>query len=342
MTTEVAIIELPEAKELFDGSTIDRILENIEATARSYALDVTTESGRKEIASVAYKIAKSKVAIDEQGKELVAGIKRDAAKIDAERKKARDFLDALKAEIRQPLTDFENAEKERVANLERRVEAIRSAILEIPEGSAAIAEVIARIESVDPATFEEFATMAKAEQVRSLDRLNLAYEKAKKAEAEAAELERLRKEAEERERAEREERLKAEAAENARKEAEAKAAAEKKAAEEKAEAERLEIERKHQAELARQKAEAEAKERAIREEQEAAERKRKEEEAAKAAAEKAAAEAEAKRISDEKHRGRIHSEIIGALKSVGIETGAAQAALAAIATGKIPHVQISY
>ena len=64
---------------------------------------------------MAYKVARSKTALDEQGKELVGAIKKQSGEIDAERKRVRDELDALKDEVRKPLTDWENAEKERVA-----------------------------------------------------------------------------------------------------------------------------------------------------------------------------------------------------------------------------------
>lgn len=340
--TELALIELPPAQELFHNGGIDAILENIETAARSYDLDVTTETGRKEIASVAYKIAKSKTAIDGAGKDLVAGIKAEAAKIDSERKKSRDFLDNLKAEIRKPLTEFEEAEKRRVATHETRLEAMKEAMAEIPEGITEIKALIERLEATDPDTFEEFAEKARATREIALQKLTAAREKAEKAEAERAELERLRAEKEERERKEREEKLKAEAAENARREAEEKAAREKKEAEEQAERERLETERKHREELERQKAEAEAKERQLREEQERKEAEARAKAEREAAEKKAAEEAEAKRIADEKHRGEIHADIISDLQKTGLDEKSARLVLDAIATNNIAHLQINY
>jgi len=89
------------------------ILDQIADEARSVALDVSTAKGRKEVASVAYKIARSKTYIDGVGKDLVAEMKELPKKVDASRKLARDFLDNLATEIRKPLDAWE-AEQARI------------------------------------------------------------------------------------------------------------------------------------------------------------------------------------------------------------------------------------
>ena len=70
-------------------------------------------SGRDEIKSLAYKIARSKTTLDNIGKEHVAEIKAKAKAIDNLRAEMRDDLDALKHEIRAPLDEWE-AEQERI------------------------------------------------------------------------------------------------------------------------------------------------------------------------------------------------------------------------------------
>jgi hypothetical protein len=50
--------------------------------------------GREAIASMEYKVARSKTALDDGGKKLVADLKQIPKKIDAERKRVRDPLDA--------------------------------------------------------------------------------------------------------------------------------------------------------------------------------------------------------------------------------------------------------
>ena len=67
--------------------------------------------GRDAIASQAYKVSKSKTAVDNHGKDLVAGIKAQAAVIDRDRKAWRDQCDALRDEIRKPLDEWEKLKK---------------------------------------------------------------------------------------------------------------------------------------------------------------------------------------------------------------------------------------
>ena len=135
--SELITLAETNAKSLFDGSSMDSMLSQIEVKARSYDLDISTPNGRKEIASVAYKIAQSKTAIDAAGKKMVEGIKAEAKVIDDERKKARDFLDNLKDEIRKPLTDFENAEKEREAQAKDEAERKAAALVAEQEAKRA-------------------------------------------------------------------------------------------------------------------------------------------------------------------------------------------------------------
>ncbi len=99
---------------LFVEGGIDEILSKVESEVLSVVPNTETAAGRKDIASLAHMVAKSKVALDNMGKEFVAGKKAELKKVDAQRKKSRDFLDELKANVRQPLTDFEDAEKSRL------------------------------------------------------------------------------------------------------------------------------------------------------------------------------------------------------------------------------------
>lgn len=133
-------IEHVNAVELFTGHKLDELLLQIRAETASIVPDTSTDAGRKAIASTAYKVARSKTAIDDAGKELVAGWKRQAAEVDAGRKKARDYLDDLKIEVRAPLDAWEaeqarleqeariqreQAEADRLAEIERREAELR-------------------------------------------------------------------------------------------------------------------------------------------------------------------------------------------------------------------------
>ena len=107
-------IEQVNVDEVFAGDALDTLLAQIRQQATAEKPDVETPAGRKEIASLAHKVARSKTAIDAAGKERVAGIKEQAKGIDALRKKARDYLDALKAEVRAPLDEWEEETRRKI------------------------------------------------------------------------------------------------------------------------------------------------------------------------------------------------------------------------------------
>jgi hypothetical protein len=101
---------------------IQGLLAMVGTAARDFTPDLTTDKGRKEIASRAFRVAKTKTYLDDLGKEEVARLKELPKQIDAGRKALRDGLDQLRDEIRVPLTDWE-AEQERIAHEAAEVEA---------------------------------------------------------------------------------------------------------------------------------------------------------------------------------------------------------------------------
>lgn len=125
--TELIAIEKLKASEIFSQDEADKIINQIKEKVAETKPDISTAKGRKELSTLAAKIAKSKVLIDELGKNLVAGWKTQAKEVDVVRKKIRDELDELKAETRAPLTEWEQAEKDRVANLEKELDEVRNA-----------------------------------------------------------------------------------------------------------------------------------------------------------------------------------------------------------------------
>lgn len=117
MSEETGLVTIPKggALELFTGKEgIDAILAGIKAKVAEHTPDTGTAKGRKEIASMAHKVSKSKVVLDTLGKDLVADWKSKAKQVDASRKIARDELDTLRDNVRQPLTDWES-EQDRIA-----------------------------------------------------------------------------------------------------------------------------------------------------------------------------------------------------------------------------------
>jgi len=178
-----------------DGSAA--ILEAIKANVRAQAahMDISTEARRKEIASLAYAVAKDKTKLDNEGKNLVAGAKEQIKAIDRERAKVWDELEALQAEVRKPLTDWENAEKERIGNHEAALKLIQEgAVMPALHTVADVEGRIAYVSQLHKRSWEEFKSRADLLTGQVIIGLETTLELAKKAEAEAAELARLRAE----------------------------------------------------------------------------------------------------------------------------------------------------
>ena len=351
---DITVIEIPKEKALQVFTTkngLDPYLQQIAEQVKSLVPDTSSRKGREEIASVAYKVAKTKTALDKAGKGSVEDLKAKTKLVDAERKRMREFLDSLKDEVRAPLTEWEQAEDDRKQRHAANVDLIVK-YRDVSEESSAddVAQLIYALEqTVIDELYEEYEAEAHREKALSLKALKVSLERRKAYEAEHAELARLRAEAAERERKDYEERIAREAVERAQREAlereakakadsEAKAKAEREAAEarelelrranEKAERERLEaIEQQKQAEERAKQAAIETEKRLKREAEQ------------KAAAE--AAEA-AKREANRKHKAKIHNEALAEFVSAGFSKDQAKEIVSLIAAKKVPHISITY
>ncbi len=115
-------LEPTDIRELYqydDGPEI--ILEHVRHVRDSFRGDATTEAGRKAIKSMARKVASFKNRCDDERKAMVGKWKSQIKVIDQRGKYLRDELDAIRDEIREPVTQFENREKERVETLQARL-----------------------------------------------------------------------------------------------------------------------------------------------------------------------------------------------------------------------------
>lgn len=330
---------------------LDPYLAKIKDELDAFVPDVSTKKGRDAIASIAYKVAKGKTALDNIGKDLVAELKDVPKKIDAERKRMRDLLDQWKDEVRAPLTAWEEAEEQRVAKLRDAVTALRD--LAACLDGLGLDELKARLSTATNtdlgAHWQEYETEAARAKDSAVATLIKARDARQKHDDEQAELAKLRAEAAAREQKDREERIAREAAERAQREAEAKAQAEREAAikreaEAAAAAERRELELK----LAAERAEREKAEALQREQQAKADAERK---AAEAVAEEqrrvaAQAAAEAKeaerREKDKAHKAAVNRAALEALVDGGISEADAKTVITLIAKKAVPAVTISY
>ena len=378
MSTELALIEIKNPLVVFSTPKgLDAIIDKIEAEVKSVDRDISTEEGRANIRSIAFKLAKSKTALDKIGLDLTEDQRKQIQAVNAERKRAWERMEALQHEIRKPLTDWEDAEKTRVADHEAALAHIESlgVFAEAPT-TAQIEERIRQFSVLAPRKWQEFEPRYLYTVKTLSDGLETKLAASQKRDAEAAELERLRAEESARKQKEHEDRIAKEAEEKARTEAEAKAKAEATALAAKVEQERLKIESEKQAAIeaaakaesdrlaaiakaesdriaAETKAEMErlaaigrekvAKFQAEKDAEAAAQRERD-----KIAAEKKAeADALAKREADLHHRKKINNEALAAISAltgedVSEKESAARKIVEAIAQGKIPHVKIIY
>lgn len=355
---EIVSIEPRQPAELFTPGGTDALIQHVAECVLAVPVDLTTKKGRAAIASAAMKVASSKVFVDKIGKEFVADRKREIGQIDAERKRWCDAMDALKANLRKPLTDWEVAEEKRVAYLAADIAKMESLGRVGPQDTAdQIRAAIKKLEDFGDPDFDWEEEAGRAPQIykTSMTALRTALMARERADADAAELARLRMESEARAKAD------AERAAKERREQELKEAADRARAQAEAQA-RLEIEMQaHRLVEAEERAKREANARAaaeaqaVRDAEIAAERAAAAQEAAvqrerqRAEAEKqAAAEKAAKLAANRKHRAKVHAEIVEALAQASASAGVAgpadtlKAIAEAIAAGKIPHLSITY
>lgn len=354
-STDLVILDKLTPAVIFAPGGVNDVLEKIAKEVRSQQTDISTKSGRDAVASLAYKVARSKTALDKMGKELGETHYKSWKAITAERSRIETELDALRDEVRKPLTDWEDAEKDRLAGHEAAIaEITRIGTIDQPDPrSLFLQDRLTELAKLAPRDWQEFAKRAEIATAEATQRLNDRLQAAQKREAEQAELERLRAEQIAREQKERDDKIAAEAAERARVEAEAKAKKEADAAAARAETERQRVEQERAAAVARaEKAEADKKAAAAKAEQDAkdaaeaaernrlaaieAERKRVADEAAKVAAETA------KRNANTAHKSKINTEVLAALVAIGLDAALGKAVITAIIKGEVPHTTIAY
>jgi len=352
-STELALVPPKEtALQVFQAANgLDPYLQKIRAEIDGFTPDVSTKKGRDSIASIAHKVARSKTALDNVGKELVAELKEIPKKIDDERRRMRDLLDAWKDEVRKPLTEWEAAEAARIAGHKETLAWLASFVDQRADLTAEQLQLqLTEVEAFEiSAALDEFEADAARGKDKAVAALREQLARRIAHEEQLAEIARFNAEKAEREQKEREERIAREAAERATREAEQRAQAErdaaaKREADAKAAAERRELEMKLQAERAdlekleaQQRAEqAERNAAAQAERAAAAERQR-------IADEQASAEREAKaREADKARRAEVNRAALAAFIAGGMPEACAKQAVTLIAKRQIPGVAITY
>ncbi|EHR9239930.1 hypothetical protein KUS60_001513 [Escherichia coli] len=318
---DLVVIEKKNAMAVFtNNDQLDPLIEAIEKEARSLVPDVTTKKGRDAIASMAHKVARSKTYIDNAGKALVAELKALPKQIDESRRVVRERLDALKDEVRRPLTEWE-AEQERI-KAEEAMNALHVEALAMNEEFDR--QLAARIESDHEMAMlmNDAFDREQADKAAEAERQRIAHEEEIKRMAAAA----AAREVEQRAQREREE--------AAHREAVLKAQAEQ------AERDRIAAEKKAEAD---KQAAIEAERRKAQEEADRIRRETEQREQARLAEEKRKVDEQARREADVKHRKAVGTEIVKALlANTSLTRDQAIEVLTAVKDGRIPHTGISY
>jgi hypothetical protein len=369
-----------KAPAIFGHSSLGSFVELARSEVASEVPDLTTDKGRKRIASLAAQVSRSKVAVETHGRAYLKTIKELPKKIEAE---LRDFvieMDDLRDTTRKPLTDWENDEKARVSGLKSIVAWLESFAVDLNaycmEQLAAKADELAQY-VVGP-ELQEFEVDASRAWIASTAALKAAIAKRAEADAAAVELARVTAELAERDRKDNEARIAREATEAAERRADAdrresqrreealrrEAEDEKHRAERAAndliaaseQAERDRIEREEQAERDKEAAATAAERNRVAAEQQAIQERaaavRRQEQAVELAAQAARQrqadeqeqlEREAKaREADDAHRSAVLGAAKVALMKAGITEEQAKAAINLIRRGLVPAVAITY
>ncbi len=350
---QLVVIEPTSAVALFtEGQGIAELLADIRQKATSLVPDITTAKGRKEVASIAHAVARTKTYLDGLGKEQTDKFKEIPKRIDANRKQIRDTLDALKDEVRAPLTQYEAAEEARVAALQSRLARLNelgsSASIEIAAADLQVMLNEVEQNALDD-TWQELMPQATVAKELAAKRLGEALAARHKYEAEQAELEQLRQKQAEQDRIDRERLIAEQAAEQAHREEENRQRLEREAAQHREQEAQRQAQVAQQAaekarrdseasEMARQQAEANA----ARQAEEAAARAAEQERQRIADEQRQKAAEDAARAADMEHRRTINNAILMDLMGLGIEEEKAINLIKHIAGNKIDHLTINY
>ena len=352
-TNIVALVEATPLLVLNDSQKFSQFYDAMKREADALDADVSTERGRKAIASMAYKVARTKTAIDEAGKKLNEEARAKINAVDESRRTIRDQLDALKTEVRKPLTDWEASEEVR----KDAALAVTSRLRELStlgfdatadDARANLAEIKAI--TIEPDVHAHGTEIAIGLRAHAIDMLQTAILRLDREETERAELERLRAEAAERAEVEAQQKAAEEARRIAEQQRQREAEAEKqradaiaKAAEERAKQEATaaaaEAERVHAEALAAERRKTEEAERAMQAERDRA---AKVEADRKAEAERVAKE-KAAREADRAHRSKILAAAKEAIMEAGpVDEATAKTIILAIAAGNVPNTTIQF
>lgn len=352
VTDIIAIVEETPQIVLLDSKKFNEFYEKIKAETDTLVPDITTKKGRDEIRSMASRVVTTKTSIEKARLQLTKQWRDQTASVNAAGKEIEQSLADLAAEVRAPLTAWEDEQKEIERQCKETMDFLRSAaIVTIGDTVESVRERGSKVfmtdldEDVYGALFDDAQTLKGIAMVA----LKEALARLEKEEADRAELSRLQALEEQRKANEEAARV-AEAEERAREE-KARRDAEEEEQRKRDIAEASERAAKEAAEKAKREAEADAK-RKIDEANAEAERVKRQadEEVAQIKAREAAREAEAQRVkaeeekraADQEHRTKVKTDAKLAIMSCGADEDTARKIVVAIMAGEVPNVKLAF
>lgn len=325
MNDKQLLVDIEHPASIFVDDKVDAVLRDIKSAVSGVVFNIDNEKGRRECASLANRVARSKTFLDKAGKDLVAEWKIKAGAVDAQRRNIRNTLDKLKVEVRAPLTAWE----ETVAR-EKQLRSIQiTSIKRLGETANASGENYSSDDIERRIALLEKRPVPDTWFGDLLDDALLAYKTASSSLENALVCRRT-------EEAKRDQEIK---------EIEIRRQRDEKARIEKAKADAVAAERRlHAQALARAEKEKEfavaAANKQAAEDQERAERERVAAENKKNERTRLEREAKMAREADAKHRDSVFNDIVSALSAVGCETS--ENVALAIVNGQIPCVLVHY
>ena len=237
MTAQQQVITIDDisadnAPTIFVAGGLSRFIDAVKDEVCAEVPDLKTRKGRERIASLSATVSKRKASVEKPGRDYLRHIKTLPKVVEDELREFVTVMNALRDQVRQPLTDWEAAEQARKGRHVDAVQAIADFALELSGVNAAVLqEIIASVEAVKMGEhWEEFEAEAARTKDQVLEKLRATLAARQQYEAEQAELVRLRAAAEAQAQRDRDAEIAQVAAEQAQLQAEQKAQAERDAA----------------------------------------------------------------------------------------------------------------
>lgn len=202
MNDIVTILNTTPVIVLEDSAKRDYMFEHIEKEIAAFKPDLSTEKGRSEIKSFAFKVTKTKTAIDDARKTLIAEERKRINGVNAEWNAIEERLVELANKARKPLTDWENAETARLNDINATTIFLNQAMIIPADATSEFLESlraeIAKVEITEE-IFRERTDAIKNLKNDALTAMATGIERIKQAERDRKELEQLRADREKRE-----------------------------------------------------------------------------------------------------------------------------------------------